>query len=761
MSNISKNSGTNVAIELTSIAVLDKAEGRGECWKFNISSQFPVISPNMENGEVTLDVDSPHRGYSIQATVRNRKLNGVARILNEKNVKVATLTFADGVASGPCTLLDNKGSIFFEGYLKNGYREGKGKEYDENGNVIFEGFYKQGKRMNIAPMKEMKGYWKEMNEKNEVISICQKDEEGRNEGICYFYSNGNIDRISEWKNGEEISDSGDCKIYDEPHRVFFEGHFSKGKREGKGKEYDENGRVVYDGLYRNGRRMNIVVVKEMKGYWKEMNERNEVISICKKNDMFENDGICYFYSNGNIDRISEWKNGKEISDSGYCRIFDEPHHVFFEGHFEHGKREGKGKEFDMNGKIVFDGFYKQGKRMNIVPFKDKRGYWKVMNDRNVIMSICEKNEKNENDGFCYFYSNGEIDKVSEWKNGEELNVLKRFEGKKMIEFVKGVKRYEGEYRDSIKYNYPREGKGEEYGTDGKSLVYEGQFWNGKRHGKGKLYRNGDVVYNGKWIMGYRLGTFVLSIIVALIAMIVILFLFSITMGIVLLAIDVVFFLVLGICFCSVLFHKKQNSKDKKAQNSVITDRKYSQFIYWTLGGIAFSIVFALISIIILLIILISEQIAYNNLLKQCLGSSSEESLVITSNRCNDAQYTSFIPASGLESIEIGDRCFENVGTFNIDGLNELKSLKIGKNSFTKSKSDFRNDSSRSFHLLNCDKLESIEIGRFSFSDYAGEFELKNLPKLSTIKIGEIESGSFNFYYSSFVIESVLIVDFNE
>ena len=741
MSNISKNSGTNVAIELTSIAVLDKAEGRGECWKFNISSQFPVISPNMENGEVTLDVDSPHRGYSIQATVRNRKLNGVARILNEKNVKVATLTFVDGVASGPCTLLDNKGMIFFEGYLKNGYREGKGKEYDENGNVIFNGFFKEGKRMNIVELKEMKGYWKEMNEKNEIISICQKDEEGRNEGICYFYSNGTIDRISEWKNGKEISDSGDCKIYDEPHRVFFEGHFSKGKREGKGKEYDENGRIVYDGLYRSGKRMNIVVVKEMKGYWKEMNEQNEVISICKKNDMFENDGICYFYSNGNIDRISEWKNGKEISDSGDCRIFDEPHHVFFEGHFEHGKREGKGKEFDMNGKIVFDGFYKQGKRMNIVPFKEMKGYWKVMNDRNVIMSICEKNEKNENDGICYFYSNGEIDKVSEWKNGEELNVLKRFEGKKMIEFVNGVKRYEGEYQDSIKHNYPREGKGEEYGTDGKSLVYEGQFENGKRHGKGKLYRNGDVVYNGKWIMGYRSKTVVLSYIVALIVMIVILFFLSITMGIVLLVIDVVFFLVLGICYRSVLFHKKQNSKDKKTQNSTITDRKYSHFIYWTLGEFTFSIVFALISIIIL----ISEQIAQNNLQKQCLGPYSRTSLDIQSNICSGLKSLKLKKYRYLKSIEIGDGIFSDVNEFVTNGLNELKSLKIGKNSFTKSKNSYGKNTSRSFHLLNCNVLESIEIGRYSFSDYAGEFELKNLPSLLSIKIGVIGSESRNFH----------------
>ena len=109
----------------------------------------------------------------------------------------------------------------------------------------------------------------------------------------------------------------------------------------------------------------------------------------------------------------------------------------------------------------------------------------------------------------------------------------------------------------------------------------------------------------------------------------------------------------------------------------------------------------------------------------------------------------------LEELIIGDDCFSNVGTFNIDGLNHLKLVKIGKNSFTKKKNSHGYDSSRSFHVLNCIELKSIEIGRFSFSDYGGGFELKNLPKLSTIKIGEIGSRSRNFYYSSFVIKGII------
>ena len=83
------------------------------------------------------------------------------------------------------------------------------------------------------------------------------------------------------------------------------------------------------------------------------------------------------------------------------------------------------------------------------------------------------------------------------------------------------------------------------------------------------------------------------------------------------------------------------------------------------------------------------------------------------------------------------------------------------NSFTLLKSNDEwdyykaNNASRSFSILNCIELESIEIGEFSFIDYGGGFELKNLPKLSTIKIGVIGSDSSNFCYSSFVIKGII------
>ena len=68
-----------------------------------------------------------------------------------------------------------------------------------------------------------------------------------------------------------------------------------------------------------------------------------------------------------------------------------------------------------------------------------------------------------------------------------------------------------------------------------------------------------------------------------------------------------------------------------------------------------------------------------------------------------------------------------------------------------------NVATKSFHILNCESLGSIQIGEYSFSDFGGEFELKNLPQLQSIQFGTIGSESYNFYYSSFVIRGIDVI----
>ena len=148
-------------------------------------------------------------------------------------------------------------------------------------------------------------------------------------------------------------------------------------------------------------------------------------------------------------------------------------------------------------------------------------------------------------------------------------------------------------------------------------------------------------------------------------------------------------------------------------------------------------------------------------------NSVVSSITIPNWTCNDIDYTifDFSRFTRVESIEIGNDCFASVKTFQIDGLNRLKTIKIGNNSFTQVKirnwdgdwdeaNKSANNQSKSFHILNCESLESIQIGEYSFSDYAGEFELRNLPQLQSIQIGTIGSESWNFCYSSFVIRGI-------
>ena len=134
------------------------------------------------------------------------------------------------------------------------------------------------------------------------------------------------------------------------------------------------------------------------------------------------------------------------------------------------------------------------------------------------------------------------------------------------------------------------------------------------------------------------------------------------------------------------------------------------------------------------------------------------SIHLPDRTCNELEYTTFDFSrfTFLEELEIASDSFKNVSEFVIDGLNYLKLLRIKRNSFTHLKSnetwnsDITNNANRSFSILNCDELELIEIGEYSFCDYSGGFELRNLPRLSTIKMD-----IYNFCFSSFEINGII------
>ena len=114
-------------------------------------------------------------------------------------------------------------------------------------------------------------------------------------------------------------------------------------------------------------------------------------------------------------------------------------------------------------------------------------------------------------------------------------------------------------------------------------------------------------------------------------------------------------------------------------------------------------------------------------------------LIISNWDFNGISVTSFNISSNtrLKRIEIGNDCFGKVRMFDLDGLSELESVVIGQRSFTINKNEpWRSErTDGSYRIVNCPKLESIQIGEFSYGDYHF-FEISNLHSLQSITLGK-------------------------
>ena len=129
-------------------------------------------------------------------------------------------------------------------------------------------------------------------------------------------------------------------------------------------------------------------------------------------------------------------------------------------------------------------------------------------------------------------------------------------------------------------------------------------------------------------------------------------------------------------------------------------------------------------------------------------------LTIPSNSCNERELNVFDVSklNHLKRIEIGDDCFENVSEVRLIGLKQIKSIVIGRNSFTRYKNEEGKDPSRHFYLKQCPLIKSLKIGRGSFSDYS-VCEIENLPSLEGIEMGDVHGDnddefSYNFFYAN-------------
>lgn len=152
----------------------------------------------------------------------------------------------------------------YEGQIKDGKPNGKGKVLDENGVMIFDGEFVDNKLEGLGTMvlDEELTYIGEIHGtqaegKGKILTNGKLHYEGgfhnngrEGFGTLYDTENGSRKYEGQWKNdlmdgiGKEFYDSG---------KLFYEGEYSQGVMNGTGKIYNEDGSLNFEGQMKQGR----------------------------------------------------------------------------------------------------------------------------------------------------------------------------------------------------------------------------------------------------------------------------------------------------------------------------------------------------------------------------------------------------------------------------------------------------------------------------------------------------------------------------
>ncbi|KAK8825401.1 hypothetical protein WA538_003097 [Blastocystis sp. DL] len=257
-------------------------------------------------------------------------------------------------------------------------------EYDRNGKKVYEGKWFGDMKVGFScheRMEGMSGYYKEVDSSGQLISVSEYDELNVfKNGKCFEMENGKVKRVCIYEKGVmkrvmQEFDGSTMTEYNNGKRVYkggLKGDMNSGfVREGKGSELDENERVKRVCVYENGR-MKRVVQEFNGGKMVEYDENGKKVYEGGFNGFDRNGkGYCFnvdgkdmevcLYENGQLKRVIQMFNGNEMTenDANGKRVYVGG----YAGDVKIGfVRNGKGKEMDGNGNVIYTGDWKNGKR---------------------------------------------------------------------------------------------------------------------------------------------------------------------------------------------------------------------------------------------------------------------------------------------------------------------------------------------------------------------------------------------------------------
>ena len=334
--------------------------------------------------------------------------------------------------------------------------------------------------------------------------------------------------------------------------------------------------------------------------------------------------------------------------TGAMERYNESGMVMLRGHLVNGVEDGLFEEYDANKNVVWRGFYQNGRRLMEVR---RKGLMANAADPTSVMS----------GEFYEMDENGNVRYCCTYANGMRIAVLASYMNNVMTEYDANGKRvYEGGFMGDTVNGFLRNGKGTEYANNGETVLYSGDWKNGKRS---------DGANN--------------------------------------------------------------TGGHKMKQLPVIGKSRGKQSMFWVLG-----IVLAIVVVIIVVVIACVNN-KRNPVIKNC--SKLQSYTTKTSNQV----YTIRFKGDSCRTISVNEDLFWTTRSFEAEGMKGLESIVIGNRCFSGAGPypvyyNYKTDGT--CRIVNCPKLQSIQIGYQSFSDYHS-FELSNLPSLQSISFG-----GYSFYW---------------
>lgn len=489
-----------------------------------------------------------------QGTYLNGKLNGAVTAYHENGQLAMQGTYSNGQQTGTWKRFHNNGKPkSIETYV-NGELEGPYEEYHRNGTLYAKYIYKKGKLNGDVAYhdKDGKVYVTQSYDDNVLRSAKYMDKEGKtlseskmkNRSIelttyspigtkrsnityndkgetigteTYFYSNGGLSQVNQYKAGVL---QGKSTNYHMNGKKKSEIEFIDGSKEGHFISHFQHGTVQQDGWY---------VGDLAEDYWTFYNEHGaKTTHAFYYND--EVTGVKYeywptgkvefetTYTNGIIEKFVQYDTtGKVLQTlhfpkgSGKFTILNVEGKLYTEGKYVNGSLDGSYKLFFPDGSIQTQQFYKHG--MNDSLYKSyyyggklategsyrmgyKIGTWKYYREDGTLQTI-EKYDAGSLEGVrTHYYENGKPDLEITYENDERQGLTKKYA-------EDGALLYQIRYDEGtpMAYSYPDKtgkmvpeislndgnGKAKTYYPDGTTVSAEFGYANGKLHGADNLY----------------------------------------------------------------------------------------------------------------------------------------------------------------------------------------------------------------------------------------------------------------------------------